>query len=263
MPRNGYATPVGTNSEGQRSSECPALREEVANDDARVWSGERCCQRIRAQHFARGVVPAERRGVVRDRRAVHLEDVVDEIHDPVVRQSRPGAEAALVRAIERQSRARRGDLDDKDRTGAMFPTVVTTRARHHRDVGLGLRFVVERDRPLRAHQPPRTERRSQCVFRQSDGSVMGTPLRFADDQLAAKKLDRLVLVEDADVDHAVVLRARPSPRTDRILRHGVEATARVQARQCRRMQTPWTLTAHGRQLFVDLDGPWPSTVCGP
>src|SRR5437016_3801165 len=81
---------------------------------------------------------------------------------------------------------------------------------------------------------------------------MGTPLRFADDQLAAKKLDALVLVEDADVDHAVVLRPAPASRADRILHDGVEATARVQARQCRRMRTLFRGGGAAMSLFKNV-----------
>jgi hypothetical protein len=190
--------PWGRTSEGQRSSECLALREEVANDDARVSSGERCCRRIRVQYVAESVAPAERGGVVCDWRAVDLEDVVDEVHDPIVRHSRARVEAAFVDAIERQPRAGRGHLNDQHRACRMPPTVVTTPAWYYGNIRFRLRLVVQRDWPLRSRQPSRTERRPQGVFRQPDGRVMGAPLRFANDQLAPEELDAFVLVENAE-----------------------------------------------------------------
>jgi hypothetical protein len=72
---------------------------------------------------------------------------------------------------------------------------------------------------------------SDSVLLASPTRPVGAPLRFADDQLAAKQLDAFVFVENADVDHAVVLGPAPSSRADRILHDGVEATARVQASQ--------------------------------
>src|SRR5207244_6517433 len=94
--------------------------------------------------------------------------------------------------------------------GRMSAPAVDPGARHDGDVGLGLRFVVQRDGSLRAHEPARTERRTQRVLDQTDGRVVRLALRLADDQLAAQQLDRLARLEHADLDQPIVLGARPA-----------------------------------------------------
>jgi diphthamide biosynthesis methyltransferase len=88
----------------------------------------------------------------------------------------------------------------------MLTAVASTSAARDRNVGLGLGLVVERDGTLRPHQPARLERSAESVLHESDRRVVGAVLGLAHDELAAQELEGLVRAEDADVDHALVLR---------------------------------------------------------
>src|SRR3990172_6814552 len=120
--------------------------------------------------------PELRTTIALPRLAKHLEDAVDEIDDPVVGDAGPRVEASLVLPISPQARLR--DLDDEHRMGRMPRTVVAGSSRHHRHVGLGLGFGVERDGPLSAHLPALAEGRPKRILRQPDRGEMRIALRL-------------------------------------------------------------------------------------
>jgi len=72
---------------------------------------------------------------------------------------------------------------------------------------------------LDAHSPTRSERVAQHVTGQIDGGGVWRVLRLGDDQAALEQLDRIVLVEEAEIEQAGVLLPRPPPRSDRHGRH--------------------------------------------
>jgi hypothetical protein len=142
--------------------------------------------------------------------AVDLERVVREIHDPVVGQAGPGVEAALVHAIELQTGL--ADLDHEDRPGRMSDLVVTKGAGYHREVRLGLRLLVERDRALAANLPSGAEGDPQRFTGGTHGREVAAALRLGDDQLASEELDWIAGAEEATLDQPVVLDACPPSR---------------------------------------------------
>src|SRR5437867_3550521 len=78
-----------------------------------------------------------------------------------------------------------------------------------RDVGLGLRGVVERDRRLRAHVPALAERAREHALDEPDRGVVGRALRLRHQQEAVDQLDTITGLEHALVDEALVLHALP------------------------------------------------------
>src|SRR5882724_1630458 len=157
---------------------------------------------------------------------VYFRDAIDEIHDPVVIQTRASVQATLVLPVEGQARLR--DLDDERGPRRVAAAEAPPIARHDRDIGLGLRLGVELDGTLRPYEPARLQRRPESVFHEADRGVVSAAQGLAHDELAADELERLVREEDADIDQSVVLRTGPAPRADRIRRH--EGTLRQAAR---------------------------------
>ena len=80
---------------------------------------------------------------------MHYENTVDEVDRPVIGDARPRVETRPQDAIGAQTILR--DLDHNDRGRWMLAEIVARRARNDRDVGFGLRCVVERDGQLDAH----------------------------------------------------------------------------------------------------------------
>src|SRR5882724_3088317 len=202
---------------------CSFLGQEIADENAGSRRGQELDGGPGVQDLLRSVAPAERRRRVRDRPSVDFQDAIDEVHDPEVLQASAGVDAALVLAVEGQARLR--DLDDERGPRGMLTAVAPTRAARDRDVGLGLGLVVERDGTLRPHQPARLEGSAESVLDETDRRVVRALLGLAHDELAPQELEGLARVEDADVDQAVVLRAGPAPRANRIRRHEGDATS--------------------------------------
>src|SRR5262249_58365724 len=107
------------------------------------------------------VAPTEIGVSVLDRLPIHLEHAVHQVHDPVVRNARPRVRAALVTPVEGQTRV--GDLYDEDGLRRMVREVVTLAAGDNKDVGFGLRVVIESNWVLRTDSPAGTEGATQDV----------------------------------------------------------------------------------------------------
>lgn len=164
--------------------------------------------RLRPHDLYDPVAPAEPCRRVGHRLAVDLEGPVDEVDDPVVGQASPGVETALHVPVEGQARLRH--FDHHRRAGGMRIAVVAGAAGHHGHVGLGLGFVVEGDRVLKADDPALTEGRAERIPGETNRSGVRAALGLGDDHLAADQLDRLVLVEHAQLDEPVVLVPGPA-----------------------------------------------------
>src|SRR5437762_174557 len=122
------------------------LRQEVADDDARARRGQRRDGRLGTKDLARRVAPAERRRRISNSPPVNLQHTIDEVQDPIVVQTGTGVEAALVLAVELEAPASASD----------------------RDIRLGLRHIVQRDRPLRSYEPGRSEGSAEGVLDEAD-----------------------------------------------------------------------------------------------
>lgn len=107
----------------------------------------------------------------------------------VCRDAGTGIQAALVSPVECQARFR--DLDDQHRLHRMLAAVVAHTSPHRGDIGLRLRPIIERERPLRAHQPARPEGDLQSILYEGDCGVVGAALRLGNQDLAAEELDAL------------------------------------------------------------------------
>src|SRR6266852_2344491 len=108
----------------------------------------------------------------------------------------------------------------------MLAAVIAPAAGHHGNVRFRLGLVIQRDRPLRSHQPSWSKVCPERVLDQTDCRVMLAALRLADDHLAAQQLDGIVGLKEAGVDEPVVLQPRPAARSERIFHHRTEATPR-------------------------------------
>jgi hypothetical protein len=84
------------------------------------------------------------------------------------------------------------------------------RPRHDRHVGFRLRLLVERDRHLNTHRPPRSEAGAERLLDQTHGSRVKRALRLADDEVAAEQLEMLSGLEDPQIDQAIVFDPGPA-----------------------------------------------------
>jgi hypothetical protein len=90
-------------------------------------------------------------------------------------------------AVEGQARV--GHLDHERGAGRVRIGVVARMAGHHREIGLGLGLVVERDRRLHTHEPAWWQHRAKRVVDPLDRGGVIRSLWLGDDQLAAEELD--------------------------------------------------------------------------
>src|SRR5262245_2063916 len=77
---------------------------QVGDADAGTWQRQRRHGGLGAERHERSVTPAERDVRVGNRPAVHLEEAIHQVHDPVVGEAGPGIEATLVLAVQREAR---------------------------------------------------------------------------------------------------------------------------------------------------------------
>jgi hypothetical protein len=140
--------------------------------------------------------------------AVHLEDGLAQVDDPVVGDARAGVQTPLARTVAEEAVV--GDLDGQDRSSRVAGAIVAGSARDDAGVGLRLGLVVERDGELGANRPALSERSSQGLLDELHRGRMRACLGLVDDQLSAEELDRLVLVEDPERDQMIILRACPA-----------------------------------------------------
>ena len=101
--------------------------------------------------------------------------------------------------------------------------VVARRAPDDADIRLGLGPVIENDRALGLHEPAFSESELEGLGRQKHRRPMRAVLWFLDEQQAVEQLDRVILVQEAMVDHLPVLVAGPPMQTGTLrLLHGFE-----------------------------------------
>ena len=110
-------------------------------------------------------------------------------------------------AVEVEARGR--DFHDQHGMGGMRGRIVAGGAADDRDVGLGLRGVVERDRRLRADVPALAERAREHTLDQPDRGVVGRALRLRHQQEPVDQLETIAGLEHAPVDEALVLHTLP------------------------------------------------------
>src|SRR2546427_12015603 len=139
--------------------------------------------------------------------AVHVDRVVDEIDDPVLRDTRSSVEARLVVTVDLVGAL--GDLDDQYGLTRVRVAVGAGIVRHHGDVGLWLRVRVERDRQLRVDLPRVAERPAERRQHAPDRRGMPVSVRLADHQQTVEQLQALTGLEPAELDQALVLDASP------------------------------------------------------
>ena len=149
---------------------------------------------------------------VSHRLSVHLQDIVDQVDDPVVCDSSPGVETGFLPAIQRE--ARQGHLHHELGAARVRHHVVAGPSGHDGDIRLRLGLLVQSDGQLGLDVPVGSERRAKRPGDQSNPGRVRPSLWLADDQLAAEQLQALVGCEGAQVDQALVLQARPALRTD-------------------------------------------------
>jgi hypothetical protein len=81
--------------------------QEAANPDVHGGQRQRRGGHRRSQPIQRPVAPAVGGEGIWTGVAVHLEDAIDEVENPVVGETGPGVEAALVTAVEGETADRR------------------------------------------------------------------------------------------------------------------------------------------------------------
>ena len=204
------------------------------------------------QHVAPCVAPSERRGRVARRHPIHLEDAIDQVDDPVVREAGSRIEAALAFPVDLEARLRH--LDGEDSARGMGRAIVVHVARYHGHIRFGLGIVVEPDRPLGPHHPTRPEHGAERPRGLRDRRVVGGALRLRDDQLAREQLDRLAGPEDAEVNEALVLEPREATGLHLVGGHRRHRSDRQRRRQCRERDAPAVACATPRALGQEVAG---------
>src|SRR2546421_5004906 len=89
----------------------------------------------------------------------------------------------------------------------MRADVVARRALDNAEVRLRLRQVIEADRTLHLNEPPVSERTLQRLRREQHRRPVRARLRLLHEQEPVEQFDRVVLVEKAVLDQAVVFMA--------------------------------------------------------
>jgi len=101
--------------------------------------------------------------------------------------------------------------------------VVTRGASNDADIRLGLGPVIEDDRALSLNEPALSESALQRLRHEKYRRPMRAVLWLLDEQQAVEQLDRIIFVEEAVIDQALVLVARPPMQTGPLrLFHGRE-----------------------------------------
>src|SRR5262245_20221222 len=119
----------------------------------------------------------------------------------------------------------------------MLASIVVYRSGDDRNVGLGLRLVVEPDGPFGSYLPPRPERRFERLRSLADRRIVRSSLRLGDDQHAADQLDVLTRLEHAELDEPVVLRPGEPSGPGLVFHDCVIVSAGYDRRQCPRTNT--------------------------
>ena len=132
-----------------------ASGKQVGYWNCRARRGERRDRRGWAEVLD-GSVDAAGRGICRGLGlAMHFEDTIDEIHDPVITQASSSIKATLDPAVEPQARI--GDLYNQGSRGGVTGDIVAGPACDDGHVRLGFRVIVEGQRRMQSRMPPRAE----------------------------------------------------------------------------------------------------------
>ena len=83
---------------------------------------------------------------------------------------------------------------------------------HDRDVGLGLRYRIKRQRQLRTHVIALSESLTESALDQTDSSGVAALLGSYGDNLSIDQFDLIPRREDAGIDHPVVFLPGPPPQ---------------------------------------------------
>src|SRR3990170_334238 len=150
--------------------------------------------------------------------------MVNEVEDPVVGEAGARVEASFMLAVQSQAGLR--DLHNEHGTRRVSGQVIPRPARHHGDVRLGLRLVIQGHRKLNPNIPAGPESTPQGLFGESDTDGMRRSLRFADDHLPREQLDPVVRQENPFLDQLVVLDPAPPTGSDSGRPHGVFSSSR-------------------------------------
>ena len=97
--------------------------------------------------------------------------------------------------------------------------VVAQVPEHDRHIGLGLRGIVEGDRALGAHVPPRAKGVGECPLDEPDGREVERALGLGDHQQTVDQLDALARKENASLDELLVLDPLPPPDLKMLFPH--------------------------------------------
>jgi len=112
--------------------------------------------------------------------------------------------------VERETGLR--DLDNQHRFRGGRAAIVAWRSVDDRNVRFGPRSKAQSQRRVGANEPARSERCSQRCDDEVDGGSVRITLGFLHHEQAIEKFQPLVFAEEAPVDQALVLGARPPPR---------------------------------------------------
>src|SRR5689334_3019404 len=187
------------------------LWQEIGDADARGRRRERCDDGVGGERLDGGIAPASPRRTGPRRLAIDLQNAIDQVDDPVVRDPASGVARGFPSPGDGQTRER--DLDDQRRVRRMSIDIVTQRATDDTDVGLRLGPEVEADRALDLNEPTIAERALERLRNEPHRGAVRARLRLLDEQQTIEQLDRVVLVEDAAIDQPRVL--TPGPAIER------------------------------------------------
>src|SRR5262249_8457078 len=169
--------------------------------------------------------------------AMHFEYAVNEIDNPVVRDSGTRIRGGLASA--RDGEARQRDLDHEIGPGRMRVGVITRRAADDADVRFRLGPNVEADRAPDRDEPTVAELALEGPRDEHHRGTVRARMRLLDEQKSVEQLDGVVLVENAAIDQLGVLAAGPAiQRRPRGLFHCRYAIGAFRDGQCRRGDTP-------------------------
>jgi hypothetical protein len=153
---------------------------------------------------------------------MNFDHAIEEIDDPIVRDSTPSVDGCFPPTRETQARV--GDLDHESGKPRMRVDIVARRTANHADVRLWLGPVAEEAGTLDLNEPSVSENAVQCSCDEQYRGPMQARLRLRDEQEPVDQLDRVVLVEKAVVGQPFVFVAGPAMHHGPDLPHEAEPT---------------------------------------
>ncbi len=164
---------------------------------------------LRCANYSGGLVgPAERstwRGMWV---AIHLEDAVRKVHNPVFRNSGASVSRRFVGAVVEQCGI--GYFHEKNCCGWVGIAIFAQATWDHRNVRFGLGFIVEGEGALGAKVVASGEEGAECGFHEADCRCMRTALGGHGEDFSVEEFYVIVWGEDTGLDHVVVFLASPA-----------------------------------------------------